>query len=181
MCCVGSVLIPLGRFLTAWANLRKPFKTRKPGLPRWHVEQVVVAAPPTLPRPLVLNDGESKVGPPMINFLLLAGSFPKVRRSDNVEHVLNKGVWAGTGATRWGWRIFVKVRASLPGVKRSLIFRVQDQLMTWTRLVNIVGHSDMSVMAWLRRPAVNASVTRSRVKDVVVEGKSTNGLLVVLH
>ena len=56
------------------------------------VESVVVVAPPTLSRP-DLSDGKSEVAtsdrePPV----------SKVKWSDEVEHSLDKGLWAGTGA-----------------------------------------------------------------------------------
>ena len=36
----------------------------------------------------------------------------KVQWSDKVEHMLDKGLWVGTGAMRRGWKIFVKVSCS---------------------------------------------------------------------
>ena len=36
----------------------------------------------------------------------------KVQRLDEVEHMLDKGLWVGTGATWRGWKIFVKVSCS---------------------------------------------------------------------
>jgi len=138
---------------------------------------VVVAAPPTLPRPLVLNDGESKVGASNDKLPSPCRLVSKVRRSDNVEHVLNKGVWAGTGATRWGWRIFVKVRASLPGVKQSLIFCVQDQLMTWDltcQHCRTLRHESYGLAA---KACGQCQCDKKPCQDVVVEGKSTNSLL----
>src|SRR5882724_12827726 len=63
------------------------------------VESVVVAAPPTLPRP-ALSDSESEVA-------MSDGEVPvsKVQRLDEVEHTLDKGLWVGTGATWRGWKI----------------------------------------------------------------------------
>src|SRR5882724_6215456 len=80
------------------------------------VEQVVVAAPLMLPLPLGPNDGESKVGVSDEELPSPRWLVSKVQQLDDVEHVLNKGVWAGTGATRRGGRIFVKVRVFLPGI-----------------------------------------------------------------
>src|SRR5882724_6300655 len=82
------------------------------------VEQVVVAAPPTLPLPLGPNDGKSKVGVSDEELPSPHRLVSKVRRLDDVEHVLDKGVWAGTGAARRGGRIFVKVRVFLLGIAR---------------------------------------------------------------
>ena len=62
------------------------------------VKQVVVAAPLTLPRPLAASDGESKVGVSNDKLPSPRWLISKVQCSDNVEHVLNKGVWAATGA-----------------------------------------------------------------------------------
>ena len=78
------------------------------------IEQVVVAAPQTLPQPSVLSDGESEVR--TSNDKLPSSKQPvsKVRQLDDVEHVLIKGVWAATGAKCKGWRIFVKVSVSSP-------------------------------------------------------------------
>ena len=65
---------------------------------------MVVAAPPTLPQPVAPSDGKSEVE-------ISNGELPvsKVRQLDEVEHMLNKGLWAGTGAMQQGWKIFVKV------------------------------------------------------------------------
>ena len=43
-----------------------------------------------------LSDGESKV-------VMSDGEVP-VSKSDEVEHMLDKGLWVGTGATQWGWK-----------------------------------------------------------------------------
>src|SRR5882724_2074644 len=94
------------------------------------VEQVVVAAPPTLPLPLGPNDGESEVRVSDEELPSPRRLVSKVRRLDDVEHVLDKGVWVGTGATRWGGRIFIKVRVFLLGIARLLISRVQGKLIT---------------------------------------------------
>ena len=64
------------------------------------VKQVVVVSPPTLPQPPAPSDGKSEVGVsdkelPSPQQLIL-----KVKQSDEVEHTLDKGLWAGTGATR---------------------------------------------------------------------------------
>ena len=75
------------------------------------VKQVVVVAPPTLPRPPASSDSESDVG--------ASKDLPspwqlvsKVQQSDDVEHILDKGVWAVTGAKQWAWKIFIKVSIS---------------------------------------------------------------------
>ena len=69
-----------------------------------------------LPLPLGPNDGKSEVRVSDEELPSPRWLVSKVRRSDDVEHILNKGVWAGTGATRWGGRIFIKVRVFLPGI-----------------------------------------------------------------
>src|SRR5882724_7054034 len=61
---------------------------------------------PTLPAP---SDGESEVGASDEELPTPKRLLSKVRRSDEVEHVLDKGAWATTPATRVGWKIFVDV------------------------------------------------------------------------
>src|SRR5882724_4166046 len=72
------------------------------------VEQVVVAPPPTLSQPLPPSDGESEAGVSDKELPSPQQLVPKVQRSDEVEHTLDKGWWAGTRATQQGWKIFVK-------------------------------------------------------------------------
>ena len=57
------------------------------------IENVVVVAPPTLPQPVAPSHGESEVE---ISDRELPVS--KVRQLDEVEHMLDKGLWVGTGA-----------------------------------------------------------------------------------
>src|SRR5882724_7494675 len=64
------------------------------------VEQVVVAPPPTLPQPSAPSDSESEVGVSDKELPSPQQLVPKVQQSDAVEHALDKGLWAGTGATR---------------------------------------------------------------------------------
>src|SRR5882724_9685724 len=61
---------------------------------------------PTLPAP---SDGESEVGALDEELLTPKRLLSKVRRSDRVEHVLDKGVWATTPAMCIRWKIFVDV------------------------------------------------------------------------
>ena len=74
----------------------------------------VVAAPlqnlpptdPTLPAP---SDGESEVGASNEELPTPKHLLSEVWLSDKVEHVLDKGAWAITLATRVGWKIYVDV------------------------------------------------------------------------
>jgi len=71
---------------------------------------VTMEAPPTLTRPHNTSDGKYEVRmsnhkePPS-----LRPAVSKVRLSDEVEHVLNKGAWAVTLAMHQGWKILIKV------------------------------------------------------------------------
>jgi len=73
------------------------------------VKQVVVAAPPTLPQPPVPSDSESKVGASNEELPSPKQVVSKVRQSDDVEHILDNGMWVVTPATCQGWKIFVNV------------------------------------------------------------------------
>jgi len=64
------------------------------------VEQVVVAPPPTLSQPLPPSDGKLEVGVSDEELPSPQQLVPKVGQSDKVEHTLDKGLWAGTGATQ---------------------------------------------------------------------------------
>ena len=57
----------------------------------------MVAAPPTLSQPLVSSDGESELGISDTELPSAQQVVSKVRQSDKVEHVLDKGVWVATG------------------------------------------------------------------------------------
>src|SRR5882724_3238088 len=72
------------------------------------IEQVVVVPPLTLSQPLPPSDGKSEAGVSDEELPLPQQLIPKVQRLDEVEHTLDKGLWAGNGATRRGWKIFVK-------------------------------------------------------------------------
>jgi len=61
------------------------------------VEQVVVAAPPTLSQPLVSSDGKSELGISDAELPSPQQVVSKVHQLDKVEHVLDKGVWVATG------------------------------------------------------------------------------------
>ena len=63
------------------------------------IVNVVAAAPPTLPQPMAPSDGESEVWISNEELPSPRQVVSKVRQSDNMEHVLDKGVWAMTGAT----------------------------------------------------------------------------------
>jgi len=62
------------------------------------VEQVVVAAPLTLPRPPASSDSKSEVRVSDEDLPSPWQLTSKVQQSDNVEHILDKGVWVVTGA-----------------------------------------------------------------------------------
>ena len=55
------------------------------------------------------SDGESEVGVSNKELPTPRKVLPKVRQTDEVEHVLDKGLWAAMPATHWGWQIFIKV------------------------------------------------------------------------
>src|SRR5882724_7555157 len=76
------------------------------------VEQEVVMSPLTLPRPLAPSDGKSEVGVSDTELPSPQQIVPKVHRADDIEHILDKGLWVGTGATRHGWKIFINVSFS---------------------------------------------------------------------
>jgi len=62
---------------------------------------------PTNSDPSATSDGESEVGASDEELPTPKRLLSKVRRSDEVEHVLDKGAWAMTPATCVGWKIFV--------------------------------------------------------------------------
>jgi len=59
------------------------------------------------------SDGESEVDVSDAELLTPQKLLSKVRRGNEVEHVLDKGLWAATPAKRWGWQIFVDVSPSM--------------------------------------------------------------------
>src|SRR5882724_285174 len=63
------------------------------------VEQVVVVPPLTLPQQSAPSGGESEVGASDEELPSPQQLVMKVQQSDAVEHALDKGLWAGTGAT----------------------------------------------------------------------------------
>src|SRR5882724_3907396 len=141
------------------------------------VEQVVVAAPPTLPHPHGPNDGESEVGVSDEELPSPRRLVSKVRRSDNVEHILDKGVWVGTGATRQGRRIFVKVRVFLLGIVPSLISRVQDKLMTQAPICQCCRTLRHECYGLAVKACGQCQHDKKPCQDLVVEGESSTGLL----
>ena len=54
---------------------------------------------------------------------------PKMLQSDQVEHTIDKGVWAAMPATCQGWKIFIVVSDRSFFFVPSLIFHAQGQLM----------------------------------------------------
>jgi len=66
-------------------------------------------APPNSPSPLAPSDSKSEVGVSNTELPSPHQIVSKVCQVDDVEHTLNKGLWVGTGATRQGWKIFIKV------------------------------------------------------------------------
>src|SRR5882724_3180617 len=141
------------------------------------VEQVVVAPPLTLPLPLGPNDGKSEVGVSDEELPSPRRLVSKVRRSDNVEHILDKGVWAGTGAMRRGGRIFVKVRVFLPGIVRSLISRVQDKLMMRAPICQCCRTLRHEYYGLAVKACGQCQRDKKPCQDLVVEGESSTGLL----
>ena len=59
------------------------------------------------------SDGESKVGVSDVELPTPQKLLSKVQRADEVEHVLDKGLWAAMPAKHWGWQIFVDVSPSI--------------------------------------------------------------------
>ena len=55
-------------------------------------------------QPLILSNGESEVGGSDMELLMPKQLLSKVRRADDIEHVLNKGTWATMPATHGGGR-----------------------------------------------------------------------------
>ena len=64
---------------------------------------------PAPSKPQALSDGESEVGASNEALPLLRWIVPKVQLSDEVEHILDKGVWATMSATHRSWQMFVNV------------------------------------------------------------------------
>src|SRR5882724_133258 len=97
----------------------------------WYRRTSHGGAPPTLPLPVAPSNGESEVGASDAELPSPLHIVPKVCQADDVEHTLNKGLWVGTGAKRWGWRIYIGEFLSVTfHVGCLLILSVQDQLMT---------------------------------------------------
>jgi len=69
----------------------------------------VKTALPTNPTPLVRSNGKSEVGASNEELPSPWQVVSKVGLSDEVEHILDKGVWVATPAMHQGWRIFVAV------------------------------------------------------------------------
>jgi len=69
---------------------------------------------PMLSKPQDLSDRESEVETsnevlPSLQWIVL-----KVQLLDEVEHILDKGVWVVMPAIHWGWEIFVAVSTPVP-------------------------------------------------------------------
>jgi len=77
------------------------------------IKQVAVAAPLNLPSPQAPSDGKSEVGASKEKLPSPQQFMSKVQQSDDVKHILNKGVWAATLAMHQGWKIFVDVSSFL--------------------------------------------------------------------
>jgi len=77
-------------------------------------EKAVVETPLTLPQPMAPSNGKSEVGASDAELPSPRQVIPKVCQVDNMEHTLDKGLWVGTGATQWGWNVFVNVSFSFP-------------------------------------------------------------------
>ena len=73
------------------------------------MEQVVVVKLPTLSQPTAPSDSKSKVKASDAKLLSPCQIISKVRKVDDMEHTLNKGLWAGTGAMCQGWKVFANM------------------------------------------------------------------------
>ena len=62
----------------------------------WIANGATMTVPLPLPRPLVTSDGKSKVVPSDVELLFPQQVVLKVRLSDDMEHILDKGTWAAT-------------------------------------------------------------------------------------
>ena len=69
-------------------------------------------------QPLIPSDSESEVGELDTELPMPKQLLSKVQLSDEVEHVLDKGQWAVTPATRIGWKIFVDVSWTLSSLSQ---------------------------------------------------------------
>ena len=63
------------------------------------IEQVVLVPPLALPQPLAPSDGKSEAGASDTKLPSPRQIVPKVHQADDIEHTLDKGLWAGTGVT----------------------------------------------------------------------------------
>jgi len=64
----------------------------------WIVNGAAMTAPLTLPKLPTVSDGESEVGASDKDLPSPWQLISKVQQSDDVEHILDKGVWVATGA-----------------------------------------------------------------------------------
>jgi len=64
---------------------------------------------PNPPQAFGYDQGESEVGASDEELLSPQQVVSKVWLTDDVEHMLDKGVWVATLATHWDWRIFIAV------------------------------------------------------------------------
>ena len=78
------------------------------------VEQVAVATLLNLPQPMAPSDGESEVRASNTKLPSPHQVITKVQQVDDMEHTLNKGLWVGTRAIQWGWKIFVNLSFTFP-------------------------------------------------------------------
>src|SRR5882724_2033195 len=85
------------------------------------LKQVVVVPPLTLPQPSAPSGGKYEVGVSDEELPSPQQLVTKVQQLDAVEHALDKGLWVGTGATRRGWKIFVKASPSSFSFGRRLL------------------------------------------------------------
>jgi len=75
----------------------------------WIMKGATMTAPSTLPKPPAMSDGKSEVRASNVELLSLQQVVLKVRLSDDVRHILDKGAWAATPVVCQGWKIYVKL------------------------------------------------------------------------
>jgi len=110
------------------------------------------------------SDGESEVGVSDAELPTPQKHLSKVQQADEVEHVLDKGLWAATPATHWGWQIFIDVSSALSFLHYQLI--LAHRVSWWSTIhgASAAKHWVINVMCWLRKFVAGASMTRKHAK-----------------
>ena len=108
--------------------------------------------------------GESKVGVSDEELPTPHKVLSKVQQADDVEHVLDKGVWAATPTKCWGWQIFVQV--STLCLLPSFQLNSPNRVSWWNTILsaNAANHSVTSAMGWPTRFVGGASRRRKSVR-----------------